>query len=110
MWKYVSELLESIVGKSNQNGFRLACLKQSNFLIPATAIKFPNFVERFQISPKLATYEPRRRGRKRGALNSAFRDRFMREQDALAIENLKRDLNDDGELIMVLGDYSDYKE
>uniref|UniRef100_A0A146L6M3 Protein bric-a-brac 2 n=1 Tax=Lygus hesperus TaxID=30085 RepID=A0A146L6M3_LYGHE len=51
-----------------------------------------------KISPKLAAFEPRRRGRKRGALNAAFRDRFMREQDAMAIENLKRDLNDDGDM------------
>lgn len=43
-------------------------------------------------------FEPRRRGRKRGALNSAFRDRIMRDVDSqMAIENLKRDLTDDGD-------------
>ncbi|XP_073977430.1 uncharacterized protein [Rhodnius prolixus] len=52
-----------------------------------------------KISPKLG-FEPRRRGRKRGALNTAFRDRLMRDADTqMAIENLKRDLSDDGDLV-----------
>ncbi|XP_014288349.1 uncharacterized protein [Halyomorpha halys] len=43
-------------------------------------------------------FEPRRRGRKRGALNTAFRDRIMRDVDTqLAIENLKRDLSDEAD-------------
>lgn len=42
-------------------------------------------------------FEPRRRGRKRGAMNTAYRDRMNRELDHMAIENLKRDLSDDGD-------------
>ncbi|XP_024086095.1 uncharacterized protein LOC106674150 isoform X2 [Cimex lectularius] len=51
-----------------------------------------------KLSSKL-TFEPRRRGRKRGALNTAFRDRLLREADTqLAIENLKRDLSDENDM------------
>lgn len=47
---------------------------------------------------KPSGFEPRRRGRKRGALNTAVRDRIIRDVDTqMAIENMKRDFSDDSE-------------
>jgi hypothetical protein len=47
---------------------------------------------------KISNFEPRRRGRRRGAINSAYREKLLRDVDTqIAIESLKRDLSDDGE-------------